>query len=257
MSKVSKSNNSIPDFMSNCPQKILDMDNSYQVKKELCLRYKENSNHPLRKSKKKKNNSESLLKEEKFKKGEKARKRWAKNIKTDKLYSVEEFNIKCGNVFRLEAEIVLDTTKRRQTVIQANPVNKDDYSKLECEKIYILAKNGKVMKIGGTRSTMKERFGSYLCGHHVTERGKNQTCSLTNARIYHTIENDLLNGDCIWELYVWELPRPPPLIINILGKDTKIEAQTYHAYESRSILKFKELTGKLPVLSDNFDPKYK
>ena len=42
--------------MRDCPQKILDTANSYQATKEECLRYKEDPNHPLKKSKKKKLN---------------------------------------------------------------------------------------------------------------------------------------------------------------------------------------------------------
>lgn len=196
-----------------------------------------------------------VIKEEKFLNGEKAREKWATNIETDPLYSVTDYNSKCDNVFKLEATIQLDRSIKRQTVIQAKPIDPIKFSK-NCEKVYILAKNGKIVKIGGTRSTMKERFGSYLCGHHVTERGKNQTCSLTNARIYHSIEKDLLYSDSIWEIYVWELP-VTEFTINILGIDTKVVSQTFHAYESRCISKYKELTGKIPILCDNFDPKYK
>jgi len=49
-----KANNVEPDYMRDCPQKILDRSEPYQVIKEECLRYNEDPNHPLKKSKKKK-----------------------------------------------------------------------------------------------------------------------------------------------------------------------------------------------------------
>ena len=51
--------------------------------------------------------------------------------------------------------------------------------------------DGLIVKIGGTRTGMKDRFGSYLCGHHVIERNKSGKMSVTNAHLYHTIEHGL------------------------------------------------------------------
>ena len=48
--------------------------------------------------------------------------------------------------------------------------------------------NDYIIKIGGTRTGLKERCGSYLCGHHVEERDKSGDCSKTNAYIYNTFE---------------------------------------------------------------------
>jgi hypothetical protein len=48
--------------------------------------------------------------------------------------------------------------------------------------------NGYIIKIGGTRTGLKERCGSYLCGHHIEERDKSGDCSKTNAYIYNTFE---------------------------------------------------------------------
>lgn len=189
----------------------------------------------------------------KFTDGELARKKWSTNINGE-LLSVNEFNDSCGNVFENAASIKLDDSTRRQTVIQSIPVHKKIWDE-EREKIYIFAKNDKIVKIGGTRCSMKERFNSYLCGHHVNERGKNQTCSITNARLYHSIEKDLLETVSVWKVYTWTLPVVKHTI-NILGTETTVISQTYHAYESCCIKKYKEITGHIPLMCDNCDPIY-
>jgi len=59
-----------------------------------------------------------------------------------------------------------------------------------------------------------------------------------------------LNLGCKIEMYGYELPKTE-MTINILDKETKIIAQTYHAYES------KKNYNNYPILSDNSDPNYK
>jgi hypothetical protein len=86
----------------------------------------------------------------------------------------------------------------------------------------------------------------WRCGHHVNERGKNQTCSITNARLYHSIEKDLLETVSVWKVYTWTLPVVKHTI-NILGTETTVISQTYHAYESCCIKKYKEITGHIPL----------
>jgi hypothetical protein len=41
------------------------------------------------------------------------------------------------------------------------------------------------------------------------------------------------------------------------GKETKITAQTYHAYESTFLEDYKKNYNEYPILSDNCDPDYK
>lgn len=190
----------------------------------------------------------------KFLDGELARKKWAKSINYDNAeLDINTFNNSCDGVFVNAGKIILDDTKRQST-IQVIPKNKKDWNE-KVEKIYIIVRNNKIIKIGGSRNGMKQRFTSYLCGHHVTERGKSGKMSVTNAHIYHTIEKDLIETDSIWEFYVWKLPIIQHTI-NILGYDTTIISQTYHAYESCCIKKYKSLTKTLPLLCDNCDPTY-
>ena len=44
--------------------------------------------------------------------------------------------------------------------------------------------------------------------------------------------------------------------INILNEEVNVIAQTYHAFESICIKKFKGVTGHIPLLCDNSDPGY-
>jgi len=189
----------------------------------------------------------------KFTNGKNAREKWSRNIDPNGLLSMADYNEHCGNVFIKAAEIFLDDSKR-QTVIQVKPI--DVTWNENKEKIYTIVKNGKVIKVGGTRNGMKSRFSSYLCGHHVIERGKSGKMSVTNAHLYHSIEKDLLDMESTWEFYTWELPITS-IRVTILGKDTKIAAQTYHAYESCCNEKYKRMTCNIPIFCHNSDPEYK
>ena len=80
--------------------------------------------------------------------------------------------------------------------------------------------------------------------------------SVTNAHLYHTIENDLLENNSLWKFYIWDIP-VTEYDIEILGETKKIIAQTFHAYETCCIEKFKKLNGFIPILCDNCDPRYK
>ena len=115
--------------------------------------------------------------------------------------------------------------------------------------------NGRIVKIGGTRIGLKGRVISYLCGHHIKERGKSGDCSKTNGFIYNTFDFYLTMG-CKIEMYGYELPKTE-IIIEIFGKETKIIAQTYHAYESTFLEDYKKNYNTYPLLCDNCDPDYK
>ena len=185
--------------------------------------------------------------------GTTARAKWAKAIPTGGL-TIFDFDKTCGYVFTKGADIVIDSSTKRQTTIACEPCDKKDW-KTPSEYIYAIVRNSVIMKIGGTRDGMAKRFASYLCGHHVQERGKSGKMSVTNAHLYHTIENDLLDTESTWEFYTWKLPTVT-LKVDVLGEETTIVAQTFHAYESRCIKKYKESTGSIPPFCDNCDPGY-
>ena len=145
--------------------------------------------------------------------------------------------------------------KTRNTVIKLiNSLPEADYKK-KAEWLYIFTINGRIVKIGGTRDGLKGRWGSYLCGHHISERGKSRDCSKTNGFIYNTFEFYLTQG-CNIEMHGYELPRTE-IVSEILGIPTVIVAQTYHAYESRFMESHKTIYGHNPFLCDNGDPEYR
>ena len=196
----------------------------------------------------------------KFTAGSLARTKWTKDIVPEEMTVTDYCQAALGAEFIKMADIVLDDGETRRTTVKTVPVNEDRW-KETAEHIYIIARNNIIMKLGGTRTGMKARWGSYLCGHCVAERlnkhgepnpGK---MSVTNAHLYHTIETDLLLGNT-WEFYSWKLPHTT-VEVNIFGQMTTVIAQTYHAYETRCIELFRSITGHIPQLCDNADPTYK
>jgi hypothetical protein len=185
-------------------------------------------------------------------------KKWIKLLPTDKTILLEEYTEK--DYFIKIADIVLDTDvddkgkKKRKTLIKLDNYD-DTIVTPKCEYIYLIVINRRIVKIGGTRDGIKGRFGSYLCGHQIKERGKSGDCSKTNAFIYNTFEF-YLNLGCKIEMYGYKLPKTE-MTIKIFGKETKIIAQTYHAYESVLINNYKKRYGNIPYLCNNCDPDYK
>lgn len=190
-------------------------------------------------------------------------KKWIKLISINNTVLFDEYNNK--EYFIPVADIVLDDEsftngkkkgeKKRNTLIQFIPkISKTLFSKRN-EWLYIIVINGRVVKLGGTRTGLKDRCGSYLCGHHIKERGKSGDCSKTNGFLYNTIFFYLKLG-CKVEMYGYELPVTESLVL-ILNKERKIITQTYHTYESIFIKDYNEQYNGYPTLSDNCDPNYK
>ena len=201
-----------------------------------------------------------MFSQAKFIAGEVARNKWSKPLVSESLTINDYCSKSIGNQFVKVADIVLDDSTTRRTTVQAIPVD-ENYWKESAEHIYVITRNNEIMKIGGTRTGMKARWGSYLCGFCVAERMNKHgvpnpgKMSVTNAHLYHTIENDLLEGNK-WEFYSWKLPNTV-VEVEILGQMVQVIAQTYHAYESKCIENFKNITGHIPQLCDNADPTYK
>jgi hypothetical protein len=189
-------------------------------------------------------------------------KKYIKTILLDKTIDFETLSQK--SYFIPVADIVLDTEindtgkskgkKKRNTLIKLDNFNKELIDKKK-EWLYIIVINKRIVKIGGTRSGIKERFGSYLCGHHIAERNKSGKASETNKYVYNTLYFYLEQG-CEIKLYGFELPVEEITRI-VFGKETKIRVQTYHSYESVLIDEFKKQNGFIPFLCDNSDPDYK
>lgn len=201
-----------------------------------------------------------MISNPKFMAGEVARSKWRKPLLSEPLTIIDYCERAVGSNFIKMADIVLDDSAVRRTTVQTVPIDEEKW-KETAEHIYIITRNAEIMKIGGTRTGMKARWGSYLCGHCVAERMNKHgepnpgKMSVTNAHLYHTIEHDLLLGNK-WEFYSWKLP-DTTVSVEILGQMIQVAAQTYHAYESRCIELFNTIAGHIPQLCDNADPTYK
>ena len=190
-------------------------------------------------------------------------KKWIKLIPCDKTILFNKYNRK--EHFIPIADIVLDVevftsgkkqgNKKRNTLIQFIPkISNEAFSKKD-EWLYLFVIDDRIVKIGGTRIGIKGRITSYLCGHHIKERGKSGDCSKTNGIIYNTFEF-YLNLGCKIQMYGYKLPKTE-ITIEIFDKKTKITAQTYHAYESTFLEDYKKYYNEYPILSENCDPDYK
>ena len=190
-------------------------------------------------------------------------KKWIKLIPMSKTIQFEEYNRK--DYFIPIANIVLDIevftfgkkkgNKKRNTLIQFVPTISIEAFNEKTEWLYLLVINGRIVKIGGTRTGIKGRVSSYLCGHHIEERGKSGDCSKTNGFIYNTLVF-YLNLECKIQMYGYKLPKTE-ISIEIFDKETKITPQTYHAYESKCLEDYKNNYKEYPILSNNCDPNYK
>ena len=186
-------------------------------------------------------------------------KKWIKEIDISKELNFKDFKhyenfIKVADVIP-DNEVNKNGEKRRKTEILFKPNIEKSKWNSKAEWIYIFLMDDKIIKIGGTRTGLSGRCGSYLCGQHVPERGKSGDCSKTNAYIYNSFIFYLKNNYKI-EMYGYELPHSF-LEMDIFGTKTKVEAQTFHAFESRCLEEYKKETGKYPILSCNADPNFK
>lgn len=186
-------------------------------------------------------------------------KKWIKLISKKDTIPFNTYNNKSN--FTHVANIVLDDEldkngeKKRNTVIRFNPIISKNEFEENSEWIYIFTIDDEIVKIGGTRTGLKSRTASYLCGHYILERNKSGDCSKTNAYIYNTFEFYLKIGLTI-DMYGFKLPITM-LEVEILNKKTQVIAQTYHSYESIYMKDFVDQYKINPALGDNSDPNYK
>jgi hypothetical protein len=186
-------------------------------------------------------------------------KKWIKNIDLSKEIMLKDFVLEgyFVKVAKIEADNELNKQgkKMRKTVIRFISCIDNNEWKEENEWVYLLTINGLIVKIGGTRKGLQGRVSSYLCGHHVAERGKSGKCSVTNGYVYNTLDFYVRQGYSI-DVYAFKIP-PQELEVSIFGTPIKVRAQVYHAYESRCLEEYKKQVGRYPILSDNADPQYK
>jgi hypothetical protein len=182
--------------------------------------------------------------------------KWIKLIDINETIAFDNYDKK--NLFIKVADIVLDDDKTpsnkkcRQTLIKFVPtISKDEYSNKKTEWLYAFVLNGKLVKLGGSRTGLLGRTSSYLCGHHIEERGKSGSCSNTNAFIYNTFLF-YLELDCNIEMYGYKLPKSIAKI-KILDEEIETIVQSYHIYEGKFIADFKKKYKIKPILCNNYD----
>jgi len=121
--------------------------------------------------------------------------------------------------------------------------------------VYILTIDDRIVKIGGTRSGLKGRIVSYLSGHHTEDRGKSGKMSVTNARLYNTLDH-YIGSDRHIKMYAYRIPSVK-VNVDIWGSTVQVEGQVYNAFESIAISTYHRKTGHNPQLSDNSDPTHR
>lgn len=180
---------------------------------------------------------------------------WIKVLPLEQELTVADFApsksfVKVANIV-MDKERNTNGKKARLSLIRFDSID-DELWKKDNEWLYMFVVGGKIVKLGGTRVSLKDRVSSYLCGHHVKERGKSGKCSITNAYIYNTFDFYLRNGYTI-EMFGYMLPRVE-VPIKVLDEEILALTQSYHIYEAKYLREYKKQTGHYPCLSDNADP---
>lgn len=157
--------------------------------------------------------------------------------------------------FRHVANVIPAEKPGKQTVLEFNPMIPTTEWKAKNEVIYIFTVNDRIVKIGGSRNGLAERCSSYLCGHHIPERGKSGKCSVTNAYIYNTFAHYLQTGHTI-RMYAFAIP-PVMVTVSVWGDEKQVAAQVFHVFESQALDLYAKQCGHNPCLSDNSDPSFR
>ena len=122
----------------------------------------------------------------------------------------------------------------------------DDY-KNTVGKVYAIVFDGKIVKIGQTSNTLKDRFVSYACG--TREYRKRGTCSVTNYHLMESAYAVLKSGGKV-EVYSYTIPMITKNI-NVFGKKKKVMCKVAHEYENTLLGLYETQVGRYPVLSSN------
>jgi hypothetical protein len=141
--------------------------------------------------------------------------------------------------------------KSRQTLLKFVPTIPKKTWEKKGEYIYLFIVDGKIVKIGCTRTSIDARCGGYLSGHGIPEV-TGGTAGSTNAFIYWTFVWLLSQGKKI-EMFSAEIPKVV-VVQTFFGFSEKIETQVCHRWERRAMLEYQKQFGKLPPLSSNYDP---
>lgn len=170
--------------------------------------------------------------------------------------SISDYNM--SGYFHKVCDVVVDDDqhlngkKKRKTEIKFSFCIDNEEWKNHTEWIYIFTCDDKIMKIGGTRTGLAGRCASYLCGR--PEFRKNGTCSTTNYILYASILN-LLKDNRKVEMYAKKLNKYKIRVCEF-EIDLEMDVQVFHAFETKMLEKYKEQSGKYPILSSNSDKRF-
>ncbi len=118
------------------------------------------------------------------------------------------------------------------------------------EWLYIIAYNGRVVKIGMTSSGFASRFGSYNTGTKLAMiKG---SCATTNFVLTQVNYLSIMNRVKV-EIYAYEIPENWTTF-NIFGKKQKVLNKVAHKYESTLIDLYKQKFNFIPPLCGSYGP---
>jgi len=178
---------------------------------------------------------------------------WVKILDLSKELSIDTFSL--FEKFKHVANIVLTPSSAKTCILFDPIIDHNEWKNKTSQWIYIFTINEKIVKIGGTRSGLKGRSVSYMCGHHTTDRGKSGKCSVTNAYIYNTFEFYLRNDNSV-KMYAFKIP-DMKIEMPVWGKNVTFSPQTYTVFETSALEQYKIECGSYPQLSDNSDPSHR
>lgn len=114
-------------------------------------------------------------------------------------------------------------------------------------KVYAITFDEKIVKIGQTSKTLKDRFGSYACGtRQYRERG---TCSTTNFHLMEAAYAAIMMGQDV-SVYSFDVPKEV-MELEVFGETVKEPVRIAHIYENVLLNQYKKIVGKFPVFSSN------
>ncbi len=141
---------------------------------------------------------------------------------------------------------MIDGESFDRVLVDFIPCN-DELYEGEGEYIYLICFNNKVIKIGGTRTGMKKRMGSYKCG--TRRYRKKGTCATTNYHLMEAMYAALMEGKQV-DFYVYKVPTIQTTQ-EVFGETKTIETSMFTHFESRLIEVFTDVNGTRPVMSPN------
>ncbi len=178
--------------------------------------------------------------------------KYIKNINLNKELTFKNY---CLSYYFVHVADIHKNFNNNKTVIKFTPIITESEWKKKQEWLYLFTIQDRIVKIGGTRNGLYGRSGSYLTGHYIEERGEKNSSSITNANIYNTLDFYVSNGYNI-KMMGFKIPKLE-LNIDIFGKKTTIQPQTFHTYESIALESYKKQNKTIPFLSKNSDPTYR